>query len=80
MREWLMQDYDYRQNMDNFNFKKPYEEPELVDEKTSEDADRILPPSKINPKTGKIDEKSNEPEEKNTVFIAPEKAEDPFDN
>lgn len=76
MREWLMQDYDYRQNMDNFNFTKPYEEPELVDEKTSEDSDRILPPSKINSKTGKIDEKSDEPEEKNTIFIAPEEAEE----
>ena len=80
MREWYMQEQDYRQNMENFNFKKPYEEPELIDEKTSEDSNRILPPSKINPKTGKIDDKSDEPEEKNTVFVAPEEAEDPFDN
>lgn len=81
MREWYMQEQDYRQNMDNFNFTKPYEEPELVDEKSDEDSDRILPPSKINPKTGKIEDKSDDgPEEKNTVFIAPEKAEDPFNN
>ena len=76
MREWIIQEYDYRQSMENFDATKPYEEPELVDEKTGADSDRILPPSKINPKTGKIDDKSDEPEEKNTVFVAPEEADE----
>ena len=74
MREWIIQDYDYRQSMENFNLRKPYEEPEVVDE-TDPDSNRILPPSKINPKTGKID-KSDEPKEDNAIFIAPEEAEE----
>lgn len=77
MREWYMQEYDYRQTMDDFNFTKPYEEPEEVTE-DSEESDRILPPSKINPKTGKID-KDTESEDDNAVFIAPEDAQEPFD-
>lgn len=77
MREWYMQDYDYRQTMDNFDFTKPYEEPEVVDE--SEGSDRILPPSRIDPKTGKkVDETSEEKSDENVIEIAPEEAEDPF--
>ena len=74
MREWIIQDYDYRQSMENFNLRKPYEEPEVVDE-TDPDSNRILPPSRINPKTGKID-KSDESKEDNAIFIAPEEADE----
>jgi len=78
MREWFIEEQNYRQSMDNFDFTRPYEEPELVDE-TGEDDGRILPPSRINPKTGKLDKKDDdEPKEENAVFIAPEDAEDPF--
>lgn len=74
MREWYMQEYDYRQSMENFDMTKPYEEPELVDEDSGK-SDSILPPSKINPKTGKIEKKSEDkPEDENVVFAAPEDA------
>lgn len=79
MREWYMEDYDYRQAMDNFDFTRPYEEPEVVDD--NGESDRILPPSRIDPKTGKIDDKkSKEKSDKNVVEVSPEEAEDPFDN
>ncbi len=79
MREWILQEYDYRQAMENVDMTRPYEEPELVDEARDKDSDRILPPSRLKPKTDKLDEKSDdESEDDNTVYIAPEKAEDPF--
>lgn len=77
MREWFIEEENYRQAMDNFDFTRPYEEPELVDE-TGEDDGRILPPSRLNPKTGKLDKKDDEPKDENAVYIAPEDAEDPF--
>ena len=78
MREWILQEYDYRQSMENVDMTKPYEEPELADEPRA-DSDRILPPSRLKPKTGTLDKKSDdEPEDDSTVYIAPEEAEDPF--
>ena len=77
MREWFIEEQNYRLSMDNFDFTRPYEEPELVDE-TGEDDGRILPPSRLNPKTGKLDKKDDEPKDENAVYIAPEDAEDPF--
>ena len=58
-----------------------YEEPEEITE-DSEESDRVLPPSKINPKTGKIDKdtsKDAESKDDNTIFVAPEEAQEPFD-
>ncbi len=76
MREWFIEEENYRQAMEKFDFTRPYEEPELVDE-TGDDG-RILPPSRLNPKTGKLDKKDDEPKDENAVYIAPEDAEDPF--
>ena len=65
MREWYMQEEDYRQNMDNFNFTKPYEEPELVDEDINENSERSVSRARTNSK--------DESENKNIVFAAPDK-------
>ena len=78
MRELVTEKRTERREADGFDLLNPYEEPEVADEEENHDSDRILPPSRINPKTGKIDKKSNEPKDDSTVYIAPEKAQDPF--
>ena len=75
MRDFIAEDYNQRPR-DKFDFTRPYEEPEVVDE-NQRVRDRILPPSRINPKTGKL-YKDDEPKDDSTVYVAPEEADNPF--
>lgn len=84
MREWYMQEYEYRQSMDKFDFTKPYEEPEVVEPDISEESDKILPPSKLSTDKDKADKKSkrkSKDKEDDIVEISPEGTETnaPFD-
>ena len=45
MREWYDKEEEYRESMENYNFKKPEEEPVEIEE---EEPRRILPPSRLN--------------------------------
>ena len=77
MREWIAEKQTEHRETDGFDTLNPYEEPELVSDEQS-GSERILPPSRINPKTGKLDKKTDESRDDNAVYIAPEDAEDPF--
>lgn len=84
MREWFMQEYEYRQSMDKFDFTKPYEEPEVVDPNDNDESDKILPPSKRDKKEDKADKKAErkrKDKEDEIVEISPEGTEttEPFD-
>lgn len=84
MREWYMQEYEYRQGMNKFDFTKPYEEPEVVDEADSEKSDRLLPPSKLNKDDDKDDKKAKrkgDDKEDDIIEISPAGTETdaPFD-
>ncbi len=81
MREWYMQEYEYRRSMENFDLTKPYEEPEVVDEE-KEESDNILPPSRHKKDADKSDKKSKrKAQEDDVVEISPDGTETsaPFD-
>ena len=59
MREWYDKEEQYRENMENYDFKKPEEEPIEIEE---EEPRRILPPSRLN--TNK-DNKQSKTDKKN---------------
>ena len=78
MREWYDKDQKYRESMENYDFKKPEEEPVEIEE---EEPRRILPPSRLNQGNNKLKtDKKDKPKPKNNDEVVEFPVEGPETN